>query len=68
MAKHLPDYHSPLKALGKKTLLWVVLPAALVAAALYGLATQESPAQAEANRVARDLAKQLERVLGGIKN
>jgi hypothetical protein len=37
MAKHLPDHHSPLLALGKKVLLWIMLPAALVVSMFYGL-------------------------------
>ena len=39
MAKHLPDYHSPLLALGKKVLLWFIAPAALVVGVFYGLST-----------------------------
>ena len=41
MAKHLPDYHSPLLALGKKVLLWIILPAALVVGMFYGLGSLE---------------------------
>ena len=55
MAKHQPDYHSPLMALGKRALLWVVLPALLVVALLYSMATYKSPEQAEADRTAREL-------------
>lgn len=64
MARHLPEYHSPLKALAKRALLWVVLPAVLVAAVLYGLATQKSPDQAEQERAAQELAKKFEKVMG----
>jgi len=39
MAKHLPDHHSPLLALGKKVLLWFIAPAALVVGVFYGLST-----------------------------
>ncbi len=42
MAKHLPDYHSPLLALGKKVLLWSIAPAALVVAVIYSMATDTS--------------------------
>lgn len=42
MAKHLPDYHSPLLALGKKVLLWGMLPAALVVAVIYSMAPDTS--------------------------
>ena len=56
MAKHLPDHHSPLMALGKKVLLWVIVPAALVLTAIYVVDT-ELPAQQEVKRVAQENAK-----------
>ncbi len=59
MAKQLPDQHSPLLALGKKVLLWVILPTALVVAGLYVMGTYKSPAEAEADRVAQEMAEKL---------
>ena len=56
MAKHLPDYHSPLWALGKKVLLWIMLPAALVLAAFYSMATDTS--DGPSSSAARDESKQ----------
>lgn len=47
MAKQLPDYHSPLMALGKKVLFWIVLPAALVLSLFYGLDTSRYPTEQE---------------------
>ncbi|MGO9547333.1 MAG: hypothetical protein ACLPPF_21385 [Rhodomicrobium sp.] len=59
MAKKLPGHHSPLLALGKKILLWVILPTALVVAGLYVMGTYKSPAEAEADRVAQEMAEKL---------
>jgi cell division protein FtsL len=56
MAKHLPDHHSPLMALGKKVLLWVILPAALVLTAIYVVDT-ELPARQKVKRAAQEIAK-----------
>lgn len=49
-----PERYSPLQALAKKWLLWVILPVVLVMATLYGMATFKSPAQSQAERTARD--------------
>ena len=59
MAKQLPDQHSPLLALCKKVLLWVILPTALVVAGLYVMGTYKSPAKAEADRAAKEMAEKL---------
>jgi hypothetical protein len=56
MAKRLPDHHSPLMALGKKVLLWVIVPAALVLTAIYVVDT-ELPARQEVKRVAQENTK-----------
>ena len=54
-----PPHFSPIAALTKRAFLWVVCPAGLLGLVIYGLANMTSPAQEEANRTARDLAKKL---------
>lgn len=55
-----PPEFSPMVALAKRALLWVVFPASVVGLAIYGLSNLTSPAQEEANRTARTQAKKLE--------
>ncbi|MGO9547331.1 MAG: hypothetical protein ACLPPF_21375 [Rhodomicrobium sp.] len=50
MAKHLPPYHSPLSSLGKKVLLWIIVPFVLLATGVYvtgGFDTTHPPTEAE---------------------
>jgi hypothetical protein len=50
MAKHLPPYHSPLSSLGKKVLLWIIVPVVLLATGVYvtgGFDTTRPPTEAE---------------------
>jgi len=35
MAKHFPPYHSPLSSLGKKVLLWIIVPVVLLVTGVY---------------------------------
>jgi hypothetical protein len=62
MAKHLPDYHSPLLALGKKVLLWLILPAVILLAIeeypsggfLFGTTKPLTAAEMEQRRLAAE--------------
>ena len=49
MSDHRPQPHSPLKALVSKVLLWVAVPAAIIAL-VYAMGTLQTTVQDEANR------------------
>ena len=58
MAKHIPDNHSPLLALGKKVLLWGLLPAGLIFTAFYVVDSFESPGRQSVRRAVEELSKE----------
>lgn len=60
MAKHLPDYHSPLLALGKKALLWGLLPAGLIFTAFYIVDSFKSSGRQSVRRAVEEHRKKTE--------
>ena len=65
MPKDKPRSNSPLKTLAKKSLLWVVLPVALIVVALMVKGNQKSDIQLNAEREAKKQEKFINEILKG---